>query len=103
MTMTGMTMTNRDSDNEQGRRQRTTNNDDGDDDDDRQSTHPHADEQLLVGWIVGAPGPYDDEDDKRPRGRQTTNDRGTTNDWGRQRWTTDDDAPPAPSLTSNCS
>jgi hypothetical protein len=21
------------------------------------STHPHADEQLLVGWMVGAPGP----------------------------------------------
>jgi hypothetical protein len=20
------------------------------------STHPHADEQLLVGWMVGAPG-----------------------------------------------
>jgi hypothetical protein len=38
------------------------NDNDGDNDDERQSTHPHADEQLLVGWIVGAPGPYDDDD-----------------------------------------
>jgi hypothetical protein len=27
------------------------------DDDDEADTHPHADEQLLIGWMVGAPGP----------------------------------------------
>jgi hypothetical protein len=28
----------------------------------RQSTHPHADEPLLVGWVVDAPEPEDDGD-----------------------------------------
>jgi hypothetical protein len=35
----------------------------------RQSTHPHADEPLLVGWVVGAPEPEDDgDDDDEPHG-----------------------------------
>jgi hypothetical protein len=44
----------------------TTNNNDGDNNDndnDRWSTHPHTDEQLLVRWMAGAPGPNDDEGD----------------------------------------
>jgi hypothetical protein len=30
--------------------------DDDDNDGIQWSTHPHADEQLLVGWMAGAPG-----------------------------------------------
>jgi hypothetical protein len=38
----------------------------------RRSTHRHANEQLLVGWMAGAPGPYDNDISKpKPRRRQT--------------------------------
>jgi hypothetical protein len=40
------------------------NGDDNDNDNDRQSTHPHTDEQPLVGWMAGAPGPNDNEGDE---------------------------------------
>jgi hypothetical protein len=50
----------------------TTNNNDGDNNDNdndsnQWSTHPHADEKLLVGWMAGAPGLNDDEGDDRDK------------------------------------
>jgi hypothetical protein len=60
----------------------TMNNDDMDNDDNQQSTHPHTDKQLLIRWIAGAPGLYDNKDNKQLRGRQMTNNWKTTNNWG---------------------
>jgi hypothetical protein len=37
--------------------------DNNDNDNDRRSTHPHADEQLLIRWMAGAPGLNDNEGD----------------------------------------
>jgi hypothetical protein len=37
----------------------------------RESTHRHADEQLLVGWMVGAPGLYDDAELQHQQGQTT--------------------------------
>jgi hypothetical protein len=80
-----------------------TNDDDGDDDDewpvtwtmmsmndddmdnDQQSTHPHTDKQLLIRWIVGAPGLYNDEDAKG-----TTNDKWPGNNKQLGKMTMDD-------------
>jgi hypothetical protein len=48
--------------------------------DGRQSTHRHADEQLLVGWTVGAPGSYDDDDELQHWQGQTMTPNTTNND-----------------------
>jgi hypothetical protein len=49
-------------------------------DDNAESTHRHADEPLLVGWMAGAPGSYDDNAKLQHRQAQTSTPNTTNND-----------------------
>jgi hypothetical protein len=64
--------------------------------DGRQSTHRHADEQLLVGWMAGAPESYDNNNDNN-----NDNDAKLQHQQGQT--TTPNAMAPTPTPTSNCS
>jgi hypothetical protein len=48
--------------------------------DGQQSTHRHANKQLLIGWMAGTPGSYDDDAELQHQQGQTTTLNTTNND-----------------------